>query len=457
MLRLLTAVPFLLLSVCAAHAADGDVHEFRFDNGIELIVKEDHRAPVVVSQVWYRVGATDEPDGITGISHVLEHMMFKGTPAHPAGEFSRIVAENGGRENAFTSRDYTAYFQRFAKDRLPLSFELEADRMRNLTLPEGEFLKEIRVVMEERRMRTEDDPQALVQEQLYAQSFQLHPYRRPVIGWMDDLERMTIDDVRGWYRRWYAPSNATVVVVGDVEPEAVRALAERHFAPLKGDPVTPSVARREPPARGTRRVEVRAPAELPYVVMSWQTPSLKSAADDWEPYALEVLAGVLGAGSSSRLERELVRGKVLAAAASVGYELDALLPGLFLMDGTPAPGQQIGDLETALREQVARLRETPVSAEELQRVKAQVVAGEVYERDSGFYQAMVIGQYEATGLGWRKAGEYPERVRAITAEQVREVARKYLVDDNLTVARLDPLPLPEGRRVSANKGNAHVH
>ncbi|HDJ86948.1 MAG TPA: insulinase family protein, partial [Chromatiales bacterium] len=224
-------LPVLLLLFAPAVAA-GPVHEYRLDNGLRVLVKEDHRAPVVVSQVWYKVGSGDEHGGITGISHALEHMMFQGTAKHPAGEFSRIVAANGGRENAFTGRDYTAYFQLLAKDRLPVSFELESDRMRNLSLKEADFRKEIQVVMEERRLRTDDNPQALTYERFNAAAFVSSPYHHPVIGWMDDLRNLKIGDLRAWYRRWYAPNNATLVVVGDVDPQAVLRLAERYFGPL---------------------------------------------------------------------------------------------------------------------------------------------------------------------------------------------------------------------------------
>ena len=231
----------LVLSLCSAAAlAAGAVHEYQLDNGLKLIVKEDHRAPVMVSQVWYKVGSSYEHDGITGVSHVLEHMMFKGTSAHPAGEFSRIIAENGGSENAFTSRDYTAYFQTMEKSRLPVSFELEADRMRNLVIPEQEFLKEVQVVMEERRMRTEDNPQSLTYEQFNATAYVNSPYRIPVIGWMDDLESMHVEDLKSWYRKWYAPNNATVVVVGDVDPDQVYALAKKYFGPLKPSEIEPA-------------------------------------------------------------------------------------------------------------------------------------------------------------------------------------------------------------------------
>ena len=430
------------------------VHEYRLDNGLKLIVQVDRRAPVVVSQVWYKVGAGYEHSGITGVSHVLEHMMFKGTKRHAAGEFSRIISENGGRENAFTSRDYTAYFQRLEKSRLPISFELEADRMRGLLLPEDEFRKEVRVVMEERRLRTEDKPAALTHEQLYAAAFTASPYGHPVIGWMNDLESLTVADLRAWYRRWYAPNNATVVVVGDVEPEAVLALAKRYFGPLAASEVLPPKPRLEPAQKGERRVTVRAPAELPYLMLGYKTPVLKTAEPEWEAYALEVLAGVLDGGESARLARRLVRGRQLAASASAGYSLYGQRNGLFLLSGVPARGQTAARLEKALRKEVDRFRNERVSDGELARVKAQVVASAVYERDSQFYQAMQIGTLETVGLGWPVLEEYVDKIRAVTAEQVQAVARKYFNDAGLTVAILDPLPLNDGQAMKGGQDHA---
>ena len=438
--------------------AGGPVHEYQLDNGLKLIIKEDHRAPVVVSQVWYKVGASYETDGITGVSHVLEHMMFKGTDDHPAGEFSRIIAENGGSENAFTSKDYTAYFQRLEKSRLPVSFELEADRMRNLRLLEEEYRKEINVVMEERRLRTEDKPTGLTYEQFIAAAYVASSYRTPTIGWMDDLENMELSDLQGWYERWYAPNNATVVVVGDVKPEAVLALAKRYFGPLKPETITRPKPRREPAQLGKRYITVKAPAEVPYTIMGYKAPVLKTAEERWEPYALEVLASILDGGDSSRLTTRLVRGSQIATSAGAGYDLYNRQAGLFLLDGTPADPHTIADLQQALLEQVALLKEAPVDADELARVKSKVVASAVYEQDSTFYQAMKIGQLETIGLDWQLADEYVERINAVTAGQVQAVARKYLVEEQLTIAELDPLPMETGSKPRSQvTGGRHGH
>ena len=425
------------------------VHETTLSNGMKVLVKEDHRAPVVVSQVWYKVGSSYEDNGITGVSHVLEHMMFKGTEKHGAGEFSRIIAENGGSENAFTGRDYTAYFQQLEKSRLPISFQLEADRMRNLTLPQEEFSKEVEVVMEERRLRTEDNPRALTVEQFYATAFVSSPYHNPIIGWMNDLKNLNVDDLKTWYGRWYAPNNATLVVVGDVEAQAVFELAEQYFGKLTPSEVRTLKPRPEIPQLGERSITVKAPAKLPYMLMGYKVPVVNTATEEWEPYALEMLAGILSGSGSARFPRELVREKQIAAGVTAGYDLFARQEDLFVIDATPAEGHSIEELRSAIEEQIARIKAEVVSEEELARIKAQVVAHKVYEQDSVFYQAMQMGLLETVGLGWQKLDEYPDRIRAVTAEQVQAVARKYLVNDSLTVAILEPQSLTDKSLASA--------
>jgi len=449
---------FCLLFPLGAAAQNPAVHEFSLDNGMKIIVKEDHRSPVAVSQVWYKVGSTYEHDGVTGMSHALEHMMFKGTSLHGPNEFSRIIAENGGQENAFTSHDQTAYFQQLEKGRIEVSFELEADRMRNLTLAPEEFAKEIQVVMEERRMRTDDDPESLTDEQFNATAFLNSAYRIPVIGWMDDLKSMRVEDLRKWYETWYAPNNAILVVVGDVDAQQVLKLAKKYFGPLKPSTLPEVKPRQEIAQTGQRRITVKAPAELPYLIMGYKVPVLHTAEIAWEPYALEVLAGILSGGDSARIDKHLIRETQVAARAGAGYTLGARSDNLFELDGTPGQGHDIAELEKAFHEQVKKLRDDLVSEDELKRIKAQVVAGDVYQRDSVFYQAMQIGSLETVGLGWQVADQYVDRVKAVTAEQVRDVARKYLVDDHLTVAVLDPLPLSaeESMRRTQHSGGDHV-
>lgn len=433
------------------------VSEFDLDNGLKLIVKEDHRAPVVVSQVWYKVGSSYEHNGITGISHVLEHMMFKGTKNLKPNEFSQIIADNGGEHNAFTGQDYTAYYQKLHKDRLEVSFKHESDRMRNLIIDEEELFKERDVVAEERRMRTDDNPQSLLRESFNATAFMSSPYHHPVIGWMSDIQNYQADDLRDWYQKWYAPNNAIVVVVGDVEPQAVLALAKQYFGPLKPETIADLKPQTEVEQKGIRQIKVKAPAELPYLMMGWKVPSVTTVAEEnaWEPYALEVLAGILDGGNSARFAKELVREQQVATSVGAGNSLFSRLQDLFMVAGTPANGHTVADLEKAVREQIDMLKQTPVTEEELDRVKAQVVAQSVYEKDSVFYQAMQIGMLETIGLDWMDGEKYVDNVKAVTAEQVQAVANKYFVDDSLTIAELVPLPL-DNQRPSATAGDAHV-
>lgn len=456
-MRILKTLSVFCLGLLMLSTAHAKVSEFRLDNGLKLIVREDHRAPVVVSQVWYKVGSSYEHNGTTGVSHVLEHMMFKGTSKVPPGEFSRLIAANGGRENAFTSRDYTAYFQRLEKSRLKVSFELEADRMRSLVLTDKEFQKEVKVVMEERRLRTEDKPESYTYEQFNAVAQLTSPYRTPIIGWMKDLQSMTVDDLKNWYRRWYAPNNATVVVVGDVDANDVYALAKKYFGPLKPSKnLLPPKPQTEPVQKGQRRIQVKKPAQLPYVLMGYPVPSLKVAEHEWEAYALEVLAGVLDGGDSARLPTRLVRQQGLLTSAGAGYTLASRLAGEFLLEGVPAQGYSIKQAEDALLKEVKELREKQVASDELERIKAQVVASNVFERDSIYYQAMQTGIYEAVGLGWKRLDDYVDRIQSVTPEQVQAVAKKYLIDDRLTVAEMVPLPMDKNTASVKTSGVQHV-
>ena len=418
--------------------AEQRVHEYVLENGLKLLVKEDHRAPIVVSQVWYKVGSSYEHNGITGISHVLEHMMFKGTEKTKPGDFSKLIKEQGGRDNAFTGRDYTAYFQILEKSRLPISLELEADRMRNLILPAEEFTKEIEVVKEERRMRTEDSPRSLTYEQFNATAYNNNPYKNPIIGWMNDLDNMNVQDLRTWYNHWYAPNNATIVIAGDVAPHTVYEQVKKYFGQIPKGEVPTIKPRIEAEQVGPRRVTVRAPAKVPYIMMGYKVPVLHTAKEEWEPYALEMLASVLSASRSSRFSKVLVREKQVAIDADTGYSMHSLYDEMFLVDATPATGKSIAEVEQALLEQLNRLKTEKVSEQELTRIKAQVIANDVYEKDSVFYQAMSIGMLETVGVGWQKADEYLEKIRAVTPEQVQQVANKYLLEDRLVVAVLEP-------------------
>ena len=443
--------------------AVADVQEYELDNGLKILVKEDHRAPVVVSQVWYKVGSSYEHEGMTGISHALEHMMFKGTEKYASGEFSRIISENGGRENAFTGADYTAYFQTLESSRLPISIQLEADRMRNLIVLEDEFIKEIEVIKEERRWRTEDNPKTFTYEVAMFTAFQTGPYGHPIIGWMNDLNDMTTDDLREWYQQWYAPNNATLVVSGDVKAEEVYQLAKKYFGPLPAGKPVKATRHSEVTQNGIKRITVKRPAELPYLLMAYKVPVLKTAMDqpeqvpEWEPYALEVLASVMDGSSSARFTSHLVRGKEVAASVGAGYNFSARLDHLFTISGTPAQNHTVEQLEAAVREEIEDLKNNLVSKNELARIKAQVVSNDVFERDSVFYQAMIIGIFETVGLSWEEAEKYVESIKAVTAEQVQAVARKYLQDDRLTVAVLDPQPLDKATPRASPGGFGHGH
>ena len=312
--------------------------------------------------------------------------------------------------------------------------------------------------MEERRLRTDDNPHALVYEKMMAATYQSHPYQRPIIGWMNDLENMSVGDTQEWYDRWYAPNNAVLVVAGDVNPKEVFALAQKYYGNIKPRPLLPLAARKpqtEPPQVGIKRLTVKAPAQLPYLAMGYHAPVLRDVNADWEPYALEVLVGVLDGNESARLNKGLVREQRIASSAGAGYDSTSRGPGMFYLDGTPSEGKTVVELEAALRSEVEKLVRDGVTVEELLRVKAQVVASRVFQRDSVFYQAMQIGQMESIGLSYRDLDTMLKKLQAVTAEQVREVAKKYLIDDSLTVAVLDPQPLDQKAPRAPVKGGRH--
>lgn len=441
MTRTLLLAAALLLSAAAALAGP---HEKTLANGLRIIVQEDRRAPTAVHMVWYRAGSMDEVDGTSGVAHVLEHMMFKGTKTLGPSEFSKRVAAAGGRDNAFTSLDYTAYFQQVPAKRLAEMMALEADRMANLVLDPKAFAQEVRVVMEERRLRTEDNPHSLLHEKQMAAAFQAHPYRRPIIGWMNDLENMTAADARDWYRRWYAPNNAYVIVVGDVKRDEVFRLAQKHYGKIPRRALPVRKPQDEPPQVGIKRLVVKAPARLPYLSMVWKVPALRDIDKDREPYALEMLAGVLDGHEAARLAKRLVRGSKIAVSAGAGYDATVRGEALFSVAGTPAEGRTVNELEAALRGEIARVAEEGVGAEELERVRTQLIAAQVYKRDSMMAQAMEIGRLEAAGVHWRDIDTLIEKLRGVTAAEVQAAAEKYFGDDTLTVAVLDPQPLAEG-------------
>lgn len=426
------------------------VAQFTLANGMTVIVKPDRRAPTAVQMLWVRVGSVDEVDGTSGVAHVLEHMLFKGTPDVKAGEFSRRVAALGGRENAFTSRDFTGYFQQIPSWRLEDVMRLEADRFARNQWADEEFVKELEVVKEERRLRTEDNPRALLFETLNAVVFTASPYRRPVVGWMSDLDAMTPDDARAFYRRWYTPANAAVVVAGDVDVAEVRRLAEKYYGPMAARPVPPRKPQLEPLQSGQRRIDFKAPAEQALVALAFKVPKLTTLdggdADSDDALALTVLAAVLGGYSGARLERALTQGdSPLADSAGASNGLWGRGPQLFTLSGVPAAGKTTEQVEAALRAEVARIAREGVREAELARVKTQWVASEVYKLDSVMSQARELGNYWVQGLPLDAGERLMARLRTVTAAQVQAVAARYFGDDQLTVALLRPQP-PDPQR-----------
>ncbi len=444
---------FATLAVSLASAADTApagataARQFNLSNGMTLIVKPDHRAPTAVHMLWVRVGSMDEVDGTSGVAHVLEHMMFKGTPSVPPGEFSRRVAALGGSENAFTSRDVTAYHQQVPVRHLEAVMRLEADRFENSAWDDEEFRREIEVIKEERRQRTEESPRARMFEQMNATMFVASPYRRPVIGWMSDLDAMTPDDARAFHRQWYVPANAAVVVVGDVDVDQVRRMAESIYGRIPARPVPPRKPRAEPPQQGPKRLEYRAAAEQALVALAWHVPKLEKLdgqdQDSIDALALTLLAAVLDGYPGARLERALVKGtgadgRRIADSAGASYGLMGRGPQVFSLTAVPAPGVTPEEAAAALRAEVTRIAREGVGEAELRRVLVQWTAGEVYKLDSLFNQARELGSQWATGMEVDMSERLMQRLRGVTPAQIQAVAARLFGDERLTTAVLVP-------------------
>ena len=441
MLRSAAALLFGALYLPLVVAADSQpTHEFMLDNGLKVVVREDHRAPVVVSQLWYKVGSSYESPGQTGLSHALEHMMFKGSGKLEAGEASRILRELGAEENAFTSDDYTAYYQVLARDRLAVAFELEADRLASLKLPADEFAREIEVIKEERRLRTDDKPSALAFERFKAMAYPASGYHTPTIGWMADLERMSVEELRRWYERWYVPNNATLVVVGDVTQAEVRELAERYFGPIARRPVPDAKRPLELDEPGERRLTLHVKTQVPSLIMAFNTPSLATSETPREIHALRLISALLDGGYSARLPQQLERGEELVTSASAWYDAYARGDSLIVLSATPnrQKDRSLEDVEAGLWKQLEQLKQSAPSQEELERVRAQVIAGLVYERDSISQQATTIGQLESVGLSWRLMDEELSALEAVTADDIQQAARHYFTRSRLSVAHVLP-------------------
>jgi zinc protease len=438
-----------LASVPALALAAPVAQQFTLSNGMTLIVQPDRRAPTVVHMLWVRVGAMDEVDGTTGVAHALEHMLFKGTPTVKPGEFSRSVAALGGSENAFTSKDVTAYHQQIPSEKLEAMMTLEADRFAHNQWPDDEFKREIEVIKEERRQRTEESPRALMFEAMTAMVFQTSPYRRPVVGWMSDLDAMTPQDARDFYQRWYTPANAAVVIAGDVDVQQVRAMAERIYGAIPARPVPARKPRDEPAQQGARQMTYRAATEQAMVALAYQMPKLTDPqakdAESQDALSLTVLSAILDGYSGARLERALIQGKGgkaarLADSAGASYGLMGRGPQLFYLTAVPAPGVASDAVIAALKAEVARIAREGVTEVELKRVKTQWTASEVYKLDSVFNQARELGNSWSLGMGVDAGDQLMAELNRVTAAQVQSVAQRLFSDEKLTTAVLVPDP-----------------
>ena len=445
--------------------APAPVEQFTLANGMTVIIKPDKRAPTVAHMLWVRVGSIDEVDGTSGVAHALEHMMFKGTPTLKPGEFSRRVAALGGRENAFTSRDNTGYFQQIPSASLEDVMKLEADRFANNQWADDEFKREIEVVKEERRSRTEESPRALMYEQANAMTFTASPYRRPIVGWMSDLDAMTPNDLRDFYKRWYVPGNAAVVIAGDVDVLEARRLAEKYYGPIAARPVPVRKPRLEPEQTGPRRLDFKGQASQAYVGMSFKVPQLlpadlaavatpaaagAPASASRDALALTVLAAVLDGYGGARLDRALVQGDGrVADSAGASSGLFGRGPQIFSLDGIPADGKTTQQVAEALRKQVALVASSGVSEAELNRVKTQWVASETYKLDSVFNQARELGSNWVQGMPADASARVIAALRTITGAEVQAVAARYFGDDQMTMATLLPQPIDPNRKPRA--------
>lgn len=408
------------------------IRERTLENGLTVLVREDHSSPVVSVQVWYRVGSRNDKMGVTGISHFLEHMMFEGTERYGPGEIEQIVRRNGGEKNAFTSRDYTAYYENLASDRYEIALELEADRMQNLALDPDRIARERGAILEERRL-SDNSRTGRLYDELMAAAYVAHPYQWPILGWTTDIEGTSREDLLEHYRTYYVPNNATVIIVGDVTVREAFAKVERYFGNIPRGKEPPPVRTKEPQQRGERRVEMRKEAETPYLVIAYHVPGLGEP----DQYALDVIGEILSTGRSSRLHRSLVREREIALSAWGGYETRAD-PSLFYCGGTPRRGHTAQDLEEGIYTEIERLKQEPVSDEELTKAVNQIEARLLFSLDRNFRLGVELGRSE-TMLSYRYVQELLPTIRAVTAEDIMRVASKYFVPENRTVATLIPI------------------
>ncbi len=424
-----------------ARALDVDVTHYTLDNGMQVVVIPDRRAPVITHMVWYKVGSADEDNGKSGIAHLLEHLLFKGTEKIPSGEFSKIVKRNGGEGNAFTSLDYTAYFQRIARDRLDLVMGLEADRLANLTLTEADVIPERDVVKEERRSRTDNDPSSLLSEQVSAALYTAHPYGRPIIGWMSDVEKLDRDDAFAFYRKFYTPRNAIVVVAGDVTPQEVRALVDKHYAPLKNT-ADPGLRERtpEPAPIAARRIHMTdARVATPSVQRSYLANSYNTA-EPREAEALEILSNVIGNGTTSRIYRKLVVEQGVASYAGAWYDGDSRDYGTFGVYGAPANGRTVAEVESALDAILADVKKNGITADELERARKKMLADSIYALDSQFRLAYLFGAALAIDATIDDVKNWDKEIQQVTLDDIRQAAGKVLDLKRSVTGVLEPAP-----------------
>ena len=428
----------IILLLAISFNARAEIMERTLDNGLHIILKKDTRAPVVTSHIWYKIGSVDESSGKTGLSHALEHMMFKGTKKNPGGKFSEVISKLGGTENAFTSKDYTAYYQTLPSQYLEEAIKLESDRMSNLVVSKEDFLKEIEVIKEERRLRTDDQPEGIAYEQLYASAYNNSAYHDPIIGWMEDLHNMTEKDIFNWYKNWYAPNNATAVIVGDIDFEKTFQLVEKYYGNKKNIKINERIERVEPEQFGEKNISIVIPEKPSYLITGYKVPSLNTQnVEKWECYALSVLSGILSSGPNSRLQKVLIREKKLASYADSGFSMFSRKDPLFLIDVNPIVGKKISDIEVEIGLVIQELQSKLVTQKELDRIKAQVLASEVYQQDSIDYQARILGMVKTSVGDTRIIKKYTTNISSVTAEQVRKVAKKYLVPNLKTSVKVN--------------------
>jgi zinc protease len=441
MMKKIMVILMLLLLTLPVTICASEVKEYRLENGLKVLIVETHKAPVATLQVWYRTGSRDEPTGKSGLSHLLEHMMFKGTSIHGPSVFSKIVQKYGGTDNAYTTKDYTVYFELFSSDRILLAIDLEVDRMENLILDPREVLSERRVVMEERRLRYEDDPQNSLFEEVVAAAFKVHPYHSPVIGWMSDLASIERDDLYKYYKANYSPSNAIIVIVGDIKADQIIEDIKNSFGKvhpvLRGKDVSSS----EPEQRGERRVLLKREAELPYILVAYHTPAFPHE----DSYALDVLSVILSGGKSSRLYKSLVYENKIALDVDADYDGLNKDPYLFFLDAAVSPGKTIDEVEQALYIEIEKIKKEPPTELEIQKAKNQVEASFVIEQDSIYLEAMKYGIFEFLG-DWRLIERYLDGIRKVTPEDITIVAKKYFKENNRTVGILIPTQEAKGAK-----------